>query len=317
VGLADFLAERTLNSHEPEITDFADYADLLGRDGLARLREWFTAAWQAAGRDASDSRNWLGTRQVSDGGDGAQRALERLLRLTGDVDALVDVMAAGVAGPDGKHLRIARELELAGRPAEALAAAEQGLRDEIGIDPHLADFVAMRYLLVGRAADALTVRRNRFAAACDLASFRLLREAAERTGGWPAARQAALDVLRARGRPCAPVLVDALIDEGDIDAAWQAAASGASEIQWLRLADLIATARPADALAVYLRQAAQLRGESGERAYLRLVRLLTSARDCHRALGTEPAFERYLSALRAEHKRKRKLITLLDKHDLR
>jgi hypothetical protein len=34
-----------------------------------------------------------------------------------------------------------------------------------------------------------------------------------------------------------PVLIDALIDDGDLDAAWAAAKDAATEPQWLRLAD--------------------------------------------------------------------------------
>ncbi|MEV7724874.1 hypothetical protein AB0P15_09115 [Streptomyces sp. NPDC087917] len=47
-----------------------------------------------------------------------------------------------------------------------------------------------------------------------------------------------------------------------------------------------------------------------------MTELLLSARACHRALGTEDAFTAYMTALRAEQKRKRKLMTMLDQHGL-
>ena len=118
-----------------------------------------------------------------------------------------------------------------------------------------------------------------------------------------------------RFRP-GPVLIDALISEGDIDVAWDAAAGIATEAQWLRLADLVAETRPADALAVYQRQIQALKQETGDKAYERLARLLLSARACHLRLGTEAAFGLYLRALREDQKRKRRLISVLDGHGL-
>ncbi|MEU2262063.1 hypothetical protein ABZ557_17710 [Streptomyces sp. NPDC019645] len=83
-----------------------------------------------------------------------------------------------------------------------------------------------------------------------------------------------------------------------------------------RLADLSREARPADALAVYLRLVEQLKGPTGDRVYERMARLLLGARDCHRALGTLDEFAAYVSALRVELKRRRKLMTILDRHRL-
>ena len=282
--------------------------------GLARLRERLTAAWQAA----------------SPGGWAEQDALERLLRLTGDTDALVTVISSGVDGRQSRQLRIAAELERAGRMREALTAAEAGLQAASHPDQALADIVADRYAALGRDADALAVRRDQFGAALDLDRYRALRDAAERVGDWPATRRWALSLLRTdaaeRSRlgrpgiyrwPPEPVIIDALVDDGDLDGAWAAAPGLASEAQWLRLADLVAPARPADALAVYRRQIEPLRRATGERVYLRLARLLEAARACHRALGTEDEFGAYLAAVRAEGKGKRRLIAILDKHRLR
>ena len=41
-----------------------------------------------------------------------------------------------------------------------------------------------------------------------------------------------------------PVLVDALLDDGDLDAAWAAAKDGATDEQWLRLADALSRHPP-------------------------------------------------------------------------
>lgn len=313
-GLANFLAERTLDRDDVPCVDFADYLDLLGARGLAELRARFTAA-----------------RKANPAGWSERRALERLLSLTGDIDELVALLSANLDHQGRGHLRIATELDQAGRAGEALAWAERGLREASHPSDDLVSYVVQRYWSAGRDAGALTVRRDRFAVTRDLAGFQQLRVAATRAGDWPATRSWALDLLRAdamaggSGRPLGQlghlepdsVLVNVLIDEGDLAAAWDAAKHHASEDQWLRLADLVAQTRSADALAVYLRQIEPLRKETGERAYRRMARLLSSAQDCHQRLGTDRVFNTYLRALRAEQKRKYKLIAILDAQGLR
>ncbi|HET9894979.1 MAG TPA: hypothetical protein VFQ44_08585 [Streptosporangiaceae bacterium] len=308
--LAEFIAGRLMIADVPAIS-VTEYRELLGDAGLAGLRELL------AGAVAEDPRNWA-----------ASGALEDLLRSTGDTDALVEHLSANLPATGLGHLKIAVDLAAAGRTDDALKWAEDGLRVSHHRQPNIADFLVQRYLGLGRIDEALTVRREVFAAAPDLASFQRLRDAAERATAWPDTRVWALGLLRsnaekARSRHRGTVvsqlpapLVDILIAEGEIDAAWDAAAGIATEAQWLRLADLLADTRPADALAVYLRQVDQLRNETGDRAYERIARLLIGARACHRGLGTETAFRSYLRSFRLTHKRKRKLIGILDAHQL-
>ena len=309
--LADFLAERLLSGDAIPVLEIADYDGLLGKAGFDRIRASVTAAWQ---------RNPAGRTE--------QHVLERLLRAAGDVDAVVALLAANLDPRGRQHWRIACELERGGRVAEALEWAERGLRAAADPDQQLADFVARRYVALGRIADALAVRRGQFEACRDLAAYQSLRATAEQAGDWPQTRQWAVGLLRAdanaaarSGRqpswpPTAPVLIDVLIAAGEAAAAWEAAPGIASEDQWLRLADLVAASRPADALAVYLRQIESLRDQSSPVAYQRMVRLLTAARGCHGLLGTRPVFDAYLRALRDDQKRKRKLIRILDEHQL-
>ncbi|KJY32265.1 hypothetical protein VR46_34560, partial [Streptomyces sp. NRRL S-444] len=99
-----------------------------------------------------------------------------------------------------------------------------------------------------------------------------------------------------------------------------------------RLADAVTVrrdalrARPSLAAYRHLRTAARTAGTwegieraaalEALRAYERMTELLLSARACHRVLGTESAFAAYLAALRADQKRKRKLMAMLDRHGL-
>jgi len=309
-ALGRFLAGLLGRENLPPV-NAADYAGLLGQAGLASLRAAAISAHEC------------------DPGDGpARRALEAVLRAAGDVDGLVGLYA-GELGQHGRgHLRIARELDQAGRGGDALGWAERGLRESPAPSPELIDYLAGRYAADGRAGDVLALRRDRFAAQPALDSYRALRLAAQDAGAWPAERERARRLLLAdaerarfqlpRGWAAGPVLIDVLLDDGDAGDAW-AAATGNRAVtpeQWLRLADAVAADRPADALEVYRRAIDQLRTMTGNDVYHRLASLLLRARDCHQALGTGQDFRRYLAAFRTDQRRKRSLMRILAQHGL-
>jgi hypothetical protein len=307
-SLAHYLARLVLDDPYGIRPDLSDYAGLLGATGLRRLRQRITAA----------------------GASTDQSLMESLLRAEGNLDGLVALRAASLDDYGWGHLAIAQELDQADRGDEALAWAQRGLREAKRPDGRLVEYLADRYAAAGRPDEVLTLRRDRFAADGTLAGYQRLRQAARAAGRWPAEREQALALLTAKARvppPGAgrgldwtgPVLVDALLDDGDADAAWSAAAKipeATSPAQWLRLADRVAAARPADALAVYRRLIEPLRSQTGDKIYEQAARLLRSARACHQALGTTAEFERYLALFRADQKRKPNLMRLLDRHGL-
>jgi uncharacterized Zn finger protein len=186
--------------------------------------------------------------------------------------------------------------------------------------------VVERYTAAGRTDDVLQLRRMLFAADRALANYQALREAATSSGLWDAERATALDLLRkdaAVPRPTwspwawgGPVLIDALIDDGDLEAAWTAAQDTASEAQWIRLANASVTDRPADALAVYLNVIERLTQNTGDAIYRQIAAHLLAARACHEALGTPEEFRRYMTLLRMAQKRKRNLMKILDQNGL-
>ncbi|MBN0047437.1 hypothetical protein JS756_25695 [Streptomyces actuosus] len=309
--LARWLVGHVLGDIDDGLTDIdpLDYEDVLGAPGTAVLRRTTVEAWQR------NRRGWA-----------EKYLMERLASADGDVDAVIAVHAAGPS-PDGRtHLLIAAELDAARRSDEALHWAERGIRetrDLAAVDTGLVDYLCDRYTQAGRPADAVSVRRDHFGARRTLAAYRQLRAAARAADRWTAERENALARLRAdaeqrqHGRWAGPVLVDALLDDEDVDAAWQAAVeTGADDRQWLTLADQARARRPADALGVYLRLAEPLTGQTGNPVYERLVALLLSIRDCHRRLATEDAFTAYVTTLRAAHERKRNLMRLMDEHGL-
>ncbi|AKA05818.1 hypothetical protein SAZ_27790 [Streptomyces noursei ZPM] len=309
--LARWLVGHALGELGDGLTDIdpLDYEDVLGAEGTALLRQLAVEAWQG------NRRGWA-----------EKYLMERLAKAGGDVDAVIAVHGADLA-PDGHtHLVIARELDTARRPDEALGWAERGIRearDLADVDTALVDYLGDRYAQADRLVDAVALRRDHFGARRTLLTYQQLRAAARAADRWPAEREGALALLwtdagqRKRGGYGSPVLVDVLLDDKDVDAAWQAATeAGAHDRQWLSLADQARATRPADALGVYLRLAEPLTRRTGNHVYEELVSLLLSIRDCHRRLGSPEEFTGYVTALRTAQKRKRNLMRLMDDHGL-
>ena len=316
VELASWLAGFVLGQGD-WLTNFGveDYGEALGDRGKAEYRRLITEVWQ---------RNPTGWHE--------KFLMRSTLQAIGDVDALIAMYAADL-GPQGlTHLMIAKELDRAGRADEALHWAERGLREATErVGDQLADYLVARYESAGALDKALAARQAAFDTDRTLARYRALRDAAGKAGQWAAVRERALRQLkkdaaahRAQGESgfdyawtASPVWVSALIDDGDTAAAWDAAAGIASARQWLTLADLVAQDRPGDALPIYLRAVEPLMSQTGDPVYEQVADLLVKIRDCHQRLGTSAQFAAYLTWLRADQKRKRNLIKLLDRRGLR
>ncbi|MFI8826755.1 SWIM zinc finger domain-containing protein [Streptomyces sp. NPDC053431] len=301
--LAHWLVTHALDD-AADLTDVdpLDYEDLLGGRGMAALRRYATEAWKA------NRTRWA-----------EKHLMQRLVKSGRDIDTVIAVHAADLAPNGHTHLLIARELDTARRTDEALEWAERGIRETV--DTALVDHLTDRYTQAGRLADAVTLRRDHFAARRTLLAYQQLRAVAIAAACWPTEREKARALLRddaaradTRGQP---VLLDVLLDDGDLDAAWRTAEEhGAHDGQWLTLADQSRSTRPADALAVYLRLVTRLTHETDKRAYEELVGLLLGIRDCHRRLGTLDDFTAYIADLRTAQKRKRNLMRLMDDHGL-
>ncbi|MFD8303997.1 SWIM zinc finger domain-containing protein [Streptomyces sp. NPDC059690] len=308
--LARWLVQQALGDFDG-ITDIdpLDYEDVLGEAGMSTLRELAIEAWRRR------RTGW------------AERSLmQHLARAGGDVDLVIAVHAADPTANGHTHLLIAHELDAAGRSEEAVDWAERGVRDapDLGaVDTALVDYLCERYLRSARLAQAVALRRAHFGARRSLLTYQQLRAVARAAECWQGERPQALALLRGEAeqstgiRYAGPVLVDALIDDQDDEAAWEAAHGiGADDRQWLTLPDRVRVSRPADALGVYQRLTEPLLGQTGNAIYQQLVGLLVSIRDCHRLLGTQEDFTAYVTALRGAHRRKRNLMRLMDAHGL-
>jgi uncharacterized Zn finger protein len=300
IDLGEYLADLVIADNYGLAPDPRDYADLLGDAGTTAIREHIAALYEAR------PEQW-----------NVRNLMESLLKAEGDVDALVAFYSAHLDDRGQQHLTIARVLDGAGRPDDALDWAERGVRRASRPDIKLVDYVAARYKAAGRQDDAVELRRSLLQTERSLASYQALRQAAAEAGTWQEERAKALAELRqdAKIRPAlpwnGPVLIDALLDDCDLDAAWTAADSGAADDQWIRLADASVATRPADALAVYLKVIKPLTEQTGDKVYHQMASLLLSARACHEALGTPDKFLQYLAVLRMSQKRKRNLMKVL------
>lgn len=110
--LAGYLAKLLLRDDYGVVPDVKEYADLLGEEGIALIRQVIADAF------AREPSNWM-----------ARNWLEAQARADGDVDALVVLFATNLDSRGVAHMQIVRELESAERHAEALTWAERGLRE--------------------------------------------------------------------------------------------------------------------------------------------------------------------------------------------
>lgn len=92
--------------------------------------------------------------------------MERLAKAGGDVDAVIAVHAADLSPNGHTHLVVARELDTARRPDEALSWAERGMgnvrdtRELSAVDTALVDHLCDRYAQAARLSDAVALRRD-------------------------------------------------------------------------------------------------------------------------------------------------------------
>ena len=160
-----------------------------------------------------------------------------------------------------------------------------------------------------------------------LESYKELKHHAERAGRWEEWRNKALAYLRkdiARRKEesrhsylLLPVnhsqLVQIFLWEGDVEAAWrEAQEGGCSEELWLELAARREEEHPEDALAIYEKRIEPLIEQTNNAAYKAAYESLVRVRDLMRRLDRQAEFEEYLELLRAEYKRKRNFMKLLE-----
>lgn len=325
VVLAATLFERERHSGDLEVFYGAasTYADVLGKEGLAEYRRLAQKEWDALpplGPD--DERSSYSSRRFR-----ITQIMQTLAELTGDVDAVVQVLARDQSSAY-QFVRIAELYTKAKRHDDALAWAEKGLALHGGSDSRLVVAAAQEYHRAGRGADAVRVAWDAYDASPGLRTYQQLAEQATRAGLWDDWHDKALSLLReriARGqrKPArnarlsasygadSSTLVEVLLFDGEVEQAWaEASGGGCRRDLWLTLARLREGAHPLEAIPIWQQEIERLIDAKNNQAYAQAVDLIVRVRRLMTAAGREADFSPYTVQLRIKHKPKRNLMKL-------
>lgn len=302
------------------------YEEVLGETGLAEYRRLAHAAWDRllplgpGERDTDpELRRWRITNMM-----------EALAKSNGDVEEQVAVRSRDLSQPHA-FLHIAEIYREAGDHDRAMEWARRGLDSfPSHQNSRLRTFLADEHHRRGEHEQAMDLAWLVFADRPHLAEFKLLKEHADQTRSWTSWRERALarmrehakqriaGMIRLAGR--APdersELVRVFLWERDVEAAWrEAQEGGCSSELWLQLAQLREAGYPVDSLTVYRKQVDRILIDTGDRAYTEAVKLLPRIRETMNRVGED--FPAYLTALRTTHKRRRKLLEMIDRFERR
>ncbi len=242
---------------------------------------------------------------------------ERLAVLDGDVDRIVSLLGGYLTAPH-QFIRVAEAMLELDRGDDALAWAMRGVGSTSGWQvAKLYDIAAGVLAARGDEAGVLDLRREQHRRMASSTTYATLRKTAAAMGVWATEQADARGVLAARD---VGGFVDALLAEGDIDAAWNAAtATGAADLddaRWAQLAEAREPSDPAAAFEVCLRLADSTLRTADRRAYRTATKQLSQARRAADSAGRSEEFAAHLAALRAQHRRRPTLIAILDKAGL-
>ena len=327
VELAQRLVKLELTS---ELDGFhrsaAVYADVLGVAGLAEFRARLEPHRK---RTARATEGWSGNAFA------VRQAMVGWALGTGDPDALIEAHSRDRMLPDDM-LEIAKALDRAGRGDEAVAWARRGLADrgsrswQVG---SLREFLARKLRDRGDEPGAVRLFWKAFVSGPSLSAYRRLlgedggedwlrRCDEELRGALAGVSGAAAGSTTPRAAfgtpppavpPAAGALVDILLYEGQVDAAWDAAhAYGCRAQMWLTLARAREQTHPLDVIVVYEAAALAIIERKDAKQYQSAVDLMVRLRRLADLAGQPDLFTSLLEQVRTEHKAKRKLKALLD-----
>ena len=300
------------------------YERALGQSGLERYRELVEAAWKrfpALGPETSRTHFDSDRYRV-------EHAMEELVALSGDVDALINVKSRNLSSPHA-FLELAEVLKLHGRHDEALAWAEKGIA-AFGNErlDDLVKFCIDEHLRRGDADRVEAVAWQRFVRQPGSDAYFELAGVAKRIGCVDELATRALQhlwqLVRAEEAPNAkrlpswqpPVrsaLVAIHLRQKEAEKAWEAFCGGPVDI---RLWDKVAAARgkthPEEAVALYRKLLPHVvtAGTRGAQ-YGAAFEIVKAIRELRAAQKQDALFRQELAELRTTWKAKRNFMKLL------
>ena len=244
-------------------------------------------------------------------------ARERLAVLDGDTQAIINLLGEDLTSAH-QFIRVAEAMAELGRDDDVLSWALRGIAETDGWQlGKLYDLACEVHERRAAPLEVLALRREQHERMASSSTYAALRRAAEPLAAWDLERDAARRALRDRDRGG---LIDALLADGDADAAWTTALE---DPEWdpglarrVRLAEAREPTRPDEALNWYMLITSQELLETGRPAYARAVSILKRARRAAQAASQSHSFEGELAALRDRHRRRPTLIAMLDRAGL-
>jgi tetratricopeptide (TPR) repeat protein len=302
------------------------YADVLGEKGLAEYRRLADEEWRKVPALGPDDKSAYDSRRSRITG-----LMERLARLGGNVDELVEIKKRDLSSPY-EFLEIAETYRQVREYNRALEWAERGLAAFPGrADPRLREFLANEYCRRGRHDEAVEMAWDNFADSPRLDTYRVLKNHAQQTQSWPEWQEKALRYMRdqlAEARKKAPKstrggyrptdhseLVRVFLwGEEDVEAAWKEAIEGGClDDLWMRLAELREEEHPEDSLEVYKAQVEPIVDQKNKESYREAVELMRKINSLMEKIDQGGKFPRFITTVRTKHGRKRNLMKLLDR----
>lgn len=284
-SLARWILEVEFDGPGWPVIELADFASALGDKGIALIKSTV---------DSVLAEQVSGSKRET-----AERLREELAEVSGDVDALVAILAAKPPRVD-VSLKIVRVLRAAGRHSEAIAHAARALTHDKKEEALPLD------------EEPVPLSRKDFDERPGAAAYLALREESLETGRWVAQRKTALARLRelaVESTEAADELVRALLGEDRADEAWRAAVRFEASLPVrVELADSRSVAHPAETIPIYREHVEELITRKDPNSYREAARQLRKLRTAHKRAGTAEEFSSYLGTLVEIHKRKTRLI---------
>jgi tetratricopeptide (TPR) repeat protein len=285
----------------------ADFVDAFNEQALGTYRR----AVAALDRKLEDRDQW-GRFEVD-------AMLLELADHDGDVDRAVHLLAQREHPQYGA---IVDRLRAAGRTEEAVAWIDRAVADgrvtghgggnAFWLSP---DDVAQTYHGLGRIEDAVAVLRADFVRRPSVPTYRVLLDFAASVDRADTERTLALDHARqlASDRHAAgAVLVQLLLSEGDVDAAWHAADRHGPGFAWKELADRGSEARPVEAADLYRPQLENDLRHPNTKLYPGIAATLATMAKLYERGGRSADFASFIAQIRQDYGRRPSLMKALD-----